>query len=157
MSWLLWNFEVVSTDSLIKVVSLLPVISAFHLLISRFSEQGGLYRYMSGVSLLIATAQLTLGSTTVLEPVMALVLGAAVCAIGYMQHWRVPLVTGAVSMVAGVIAILAQALVNIEVGTWIGLAIGGVVLVILGSLLERYGDAFYNRAKRSWQALGAWS
>lgn len=157
MSWFVWSFEIVPADSVLKVLSLAPVVSVFHLLVSKLSEQGSMYRYISGISLLVAAIQLTVGSATLLEPTIALIFGLGVCAVGYTQQWRVPAITGAFTVFAGIAAILIQALAHIEVGTWVGLAIGGVVLVVVGSLVDRYGDVFYGRAKTSWQTLGTWS
>ena len=157
LAWLVWNLEFLRGDSLVQVLTLAPMLSLFFLIVGKLSEQGVIYRYISGVFTMLVAMQLTVWSVTLIEPTIALAFGIGLCMIGYSQEWRAPFVTGAITMVAGAVAILFHALASIEVGTWVGLAVGGVALVIVGSLVDRYGSTVRQRTQESWEALSTWS
>jgi hypothetical protein len=155
-AWSIWTLAELSLAGAQQMLCLFALEGLFLLGMSKISSQGRFYRLCGSLLFGFAAIQILLTGHGLQTSATALALGVVLGAIGYLQKWRMPAVIGALLVVVSTVPLTAQALVTVEFGTWLGLAIGGVGLVVLASVVERYGRRFTKYAQASWVEVKAW-
>ena len=83
-------------------------------------------------------------------------LGTALLVWGWLQQERETFVPGVLLALLGAGLAAFEALVTVEVNTWLGLAVGGLMLVVSASVLERHGRNLVHRLHGGWREVAAW-
>ncbi len=95
-------------------------------------------------------------NTTFTGALVLTAVGGVLAAWGFVYRERETFVPGAMLAVGGVGIAVVEALTHIEVNSWLSLAAGGVLLVVLASVLERYGAAMLGRMRGGLKEVSAW-
>ena len=93
------------------------------------------------------------------EPVANLILiGMSVylAARGFYQREKVPFAAGSLLALAALIDLIVSALQNVSVNLWLLLAVGGLSLMALSSVLEKHGRRWVQDAGEYWQEFNRW-
>ena len=143
------------SDGYLSVLPMLMMLSAAFMGVSLLSQFGWAYRAMSALIVFLAVQDLVFSGDTG-QQVLVLTIGAGLMALGYLRRWRIPVVTGLLITGQVVFLLSEQVLVLVNISSWISLALGGVFLVILASVLERYGSNLLRRTAGVWHAFKAW-
>ena len=109
------------------------------------------YRGAASVLLTVLSLQVLLADHAVITAVLMVLAGVPLATWGLFRKHREPLLGGAVIAAAGFCAAIAAAVEHMTVNSWVLFAALGVALVLVSSVVERYGK----RALRS--TLDAWA
>ena len=88
--------------------------------------------------------------------VLVMLAGGSLAAWGLVRKHREPLIGGTVIAMAGFFALIAAAVEHMTVNAWILFAGLGVVLVLLSSLTERYGQRALRSTLDAWDDVRDW-
>ena len=156
VAWSVWCLAQVNLPGALQLLCLFLVLGLFLLLVSKLSNQGATYRLLGSLLFAFAALQLIVTVHGMQGSVYTMCLGVLLAVIGYLQKWRMPTLIGAAVVALAIGPLTVQALANVEIGTWIGLAIAGVTLVVLASVVERYGQSIVHYGQVSWVQIKAW-
>ncbi len=109
------------------------------------------YRGAASVLLTVLSLQVLVADHALVTGVFMVLAGVALATWGLFRKHREPLLGGAVIAAAGFCAAIAAAVEHMTVNSWVLFAGLGVALVLVSSVVERYGK----RALRS--TLDAWA
>lgn len=149
LAWLAWSSVYVNETVVLSCAGFAL------LLISFLSRIDWAYRTLGLLVLVLTTQDLIFGSD-VGANIVAVVLGAALATLGYLQRWRETLVIGVLISLCALLALTLHVIAAIEVSSWVGLTLAGVTLVIAGSVVERHGRGLITTCGSAWQAFKAW-
>ncbi|MFK7915259.1 MAG: hypothetical protein AB8B93_15205 [Pseudomonadales bacterium] len=123
---------------------------------SRKLRSGGpLVRFGAGLLLLaVAIGQLEEGTFVAAGWLLALAL--AVLAWSVLRRYRDPAIAGLVIAALALLQILQLSLTDMVFSGWLVLAGSGLGLVLLASVLERYGSGVVSGARNTWTTVRAW-
>lgn len=155
-AWSIWMLATFNLSTAEGALALFAAEGLFLLGLSKFSSAGALYRLFGSFLFGGAALQMLLAGDGLQGPVTAMVLGLLLGGVGYFQKWRIPAITGLLFTSVSIVPLTVLALADVEFGTWVGLAIGGVSLVVLASVVERYGRTMKRVAYASWTEVKAW-
>ena len=156
-SWTLWAGLFLEMAEGVSGFAIFAVEGLALLLISLITRFGALYR-LFGSLLFVAGSLTLLGTGWNLQVVgTVMMLGVVLAALGFFQQWRAPLLIGGLLAVSGIVPAISLALVDVQMGTWLGLALGGLTLVIAAAIVDRYGPYVKGQARRSWQEVKEWN
>lgn len=161
MSWWVFAQDIVwaagRTMAYPYVVVFAPI--ALYLFIGAERSPGGA-RYYRGVASALLTAlsvQVLLADPTVITGVLLVMAGVPLAMLGLFQKHREPLLAGAVIAMAGFFGALAAAVEHLTVNSWILFAGLGVALVLVSSVVERYGKRALRSTLDAWTELRDWT
>ena len=134
---------------------ILALASVALIWIAELSSNARSYRFMGSLMLFLCTTHLLFESE--LPSVMVMLLGVAITLGGYAVKRREPIFAGVglVLLTAGVMSL--DALVHIDVTSWLGLAGMGIMLVLIAAVLERHGRGLMHRTSEGWNTLKSWT
>lgn len=152
---LAWAMMMYVVDPAFIVQATLIPAAIMIMVLGAISRAPHLYRSIGCAGLLIATYPLLM-SGVFADQSLALVIGLLLSVQGYLAKWREPVMLGAILTLGAFGAMLIQTLGNVELVSWLSLAIGGITLVIVASVLERHGRNLRVRLNATWDTLKSW-
>ncbi len=133
-----------------------PVVG-FLLLVSQYSPgMGRLYRMLSMMVLALLTYILCLEQYSYISTIAALLSNLLVLVWGVGKRYREPTLCGFVMSVLSLLVLSMQLLANINSEVWVVLSLIGFCLVMLATVIERYGKNLASTIPRSWDTLSRW-
>ncbi len=155
LSWWVFARDVIwSADRTIaypNIATFAPIALFLFIGSERSPTYGRYYRTAASLLLIVLSLHLLATDHSFANSVLVMLAGVPLAAWGLFQKHREPLLGGSVITTTGFGAVVAFALGNMTVNVWILFAGLGVALVLVSSVIERYGK----RALRS--TLDAWS
>ncbi len=143
-------------DSVISTWSasiFIGVFSLTFLLLNHVSPtRASNYRLLGSAGLLLASIFAVGSEMTWLTALIIMTAGASLTLYGLFFKWRWPLISGIAIIITGLVTISFLSVQNLVFNLWIGLATGGVILLLLSSFADRFGE----RAIRSCKAINAY-
>ena len=142
-------------DPYLNAVPMLLILSTAFIAMSALSKLAWAYRGMSTLILFFALQGMVFDGQ-LLQLFTAMGIGAAMIVLGYQRKWREPVLGGLIIAGQALFVLAGQAIELIHFGSWIGLALAGVALVVLASVVERYGINVVRHTTGVWHAFKAW-
>jgi len=132
-----------------------PLI-AVALLFAEVSEHQFFYRCLALLPNVVVNICVLVSGNLSVVVILAL---ASMLLMGYalIQHSKSILVVGGVSVALSVGEIVLLSIDAINIHAWLGIAIVGVVLLILSSFFERFGRSLLNHGRASYSEVQSWS
>ncbi|MEH6813994.1 MAG: hypothetical protein V7677_15775 [Motiliproteus sp.] len=133
-----------------------PVV-ALLLLISQLSPgMGRPYRMLSMMVLALLSYVLCLEQSSYASSALALLTSLLVLAWGLHNRYREPALGGGIMTLFSLLMMSMQVLANINSEIWMVLSVVGFALVMMATLIERYGRNVLSAVPRSWKTLSRW-
>ena len=130
---------------------------AFLLLISEFSPgMGRVYRILSMMILALLTYLLCIGINSYISCTIAMFISVLVLMWGACKKYRDPAVCGAILSLFSLLMLVSQVLANLNSEMWVLLSLVGFSLVMMATVIERYGKKLQSAIPQSWEALSHW-
>ncbi len=132
-----------------------PFVVIFVPLVLMGSEFSRLSTYIKNIYLgaayfiaLIGTLLMSVDDPSFIEIVICLAMGVGFVARGIVTQVKAPLYVGAIVSLVSVVTLLCVSIDDFTLISWFALAIGGCVLVLGASLVEKYGRVVMDGVKR---------
>ena len=155
LSWLVFALDLLWTvDRTIahpQLVAFAPIALILFIGAERSPTFARSYRGAAGLLLIALSLHVAIADHTVTSGVLVVLAGVLLATWGLFRKHREPLLCGAVIATAGLCAAIAAAVEHTTANSWVLFAGLGVALVLVSSVVERYGK----RALRS--TLDAWA
>ena len=114
------------------------------------------YRGAASVLLTVLSLQVLVADHSVINGVLMVLAGVPLATWGLLRKHREPLLGGAVIAAAGFCAAIAAAVGDLTVNSWVLFAGLGVALVLVSSVVERYGKRALRSTLDAWADLRDW-
>jgi len=114
------------------------------------------YRATASALLIALSVQVLLADHAVITGVSMVLAGVALATWSLFRKHREPLIGGAVIAVAGFCASIFAAVEHMTVNSWVLFAGLGVALVLVSSVVERYGKRALHSTLDAWADLRDW-
>ncbi len=114
------------------------------------------YRGAASVLLTVLALQLFVADYAIANSVLVMLAGGLLAAWGLVRKHREPLLGGAVIATAGLAALIAAAVGSMTVNVWLLFAGIGVALVLVSSVIERYGRRAWHSTLDVWADVRDW-
>ena len=161
IAWLICSSSIAESATALIGISIAAIdvallVGLYLLANSIISSSAAIYRLLGSI-LFAASPVVLMGSYEGIgSATLALFMALSLLGIGLWQKWRMPSFVGSFVTLIAAINMIRFALGDIEVGTWMGLALVGISLVVTASIIERFGRSFVSRAQRSYMHVRAW-
>ncbi len=123
----------------------------------RSPGNGRYYRGAASLILTVLSLQVLLAHHSVFTGVLLVLAGVPLAALGLFRKHREPLLAGAVIALAGFCGALAAAVEHMTVNSWVLFAGLGVALVLVSSVVERFGKRALRSTMDAWSELRDWT
>ncbi len=157
LAWAVLTHELLPPDHAASTwVAVLPV-SVLLLILARFS--GPLtpaFRVFAVAIAVLPSISVLSDAGTIAEALLLTVVGLALAGWGAVWRERETFVPGAAVALAGSGLVVIEAFARVDVNTWLSLAVGGVLLVLAASVIERHGRHLAGRLRAGWREVSAW-
>lgn len=154
LAWLGWVLLALMPDRFIGAVALVPAAAIF-LAVARLSTFATVYRLFATTCLAAAALTLVLPGETA-GALLGLGLGLATLLYGYWRRDRSLVMAGPVITLMALAVLVLEAVVHVEVNSWVTLSAAGVLLVVGASAVERFGTTLVVRARHGWEEIRHW-
>ena len=114
------------------------------------------YRVAASLLMTLLSFQVLVADHSVVTGILTVLAGVPLAVWGLFRKHREPLIAGAVVASAGFCAALAAAVEHMTVNSWVLFAGLGVALVLVSSVVERYGKRALRSTLDAWADLRAW-
>ncbi len=111
----------------------------------------------TGIITLVITNLIMLFDATAGGLLITCLLGSVLVLWGVREKARLPVVAGVMMSVASVGGLLLLSFTSISINVWLALAIAGVLLVGLSSVLEKYGRQWVSSGREHLIAFSGWN
>ena len=138
------------------VVFLVPIALVLFIGAERSPACARYYRGAAGLLLTMLTLQVLVTDHGVATGVAVVLAGVLLAVWGLFRRHREPLLLGGVIAAAGFCAAIAAAVGHQTVNSWVLLAGLGVALVLVSSVVERYGRRLLRTTIDAWADIRAW-
>lgn len=101
----------------------------------------------------LATAETSRAEPSVLLMAMSLTLAV----FGFLRRQQISFAAGALVTLAAILDLLCAALRDLSINLWLVLALSGLFLVGLSSVLEKHGRRWLANGREYWQEFNQWS
>lgn len=155
LSFLLFDSRV--NDALALALGGLLAAAMTYEVAQRAEVMSGLYRSLAVLILLLSSALNLIFISGAAASVITLVCGIASAVLGYQKQQRSVFVGGILMTLAGLSDQVINAFNYFDFSYWLGLAIVGIVAIVLASMLESKGKQMKAMAKKYRQGYAGWS
>lgn len=114
------------------------------------------YRGAASLILILLSLQVLVVDHTLVQSVLVMLAGAPLAAWGLFRKHREALLGGIAITTAGFCAVIAAAVGDLTVNVWILFAGLGVALVLVSSMIERYGQRALRSTLDVWADVREW-
>lgn len=122
--------------------------------VGQLSRNGSAYRGFAAVLFFLSTSYVVFTATGAL--LLMFMLGLALLILSYACKWREPAVAGAATLLIAACKMAGLAVAQVDLGSWIGLAVVGIMLVLAAAVLERHGKRLFALTSAGWQQVRSW-
>ena len=106
---------------------------------SRSQSRSNMYRRIAVVGLVISLGINLLGATNPVVSLLTMIIGVGVSLFGYKVQQRSVFSGGIILMLLGIVQQFYNLVQHFDLGSWAGLAILGIVSIIIASVMESQG------------------
>ncbi len=160
LSWWIFAQDVIWTaDRTIAypyVAALAPIALFLFLGAERSPAYARYYRGAASLLLTVLSLQVLVADHSVINGVLMVLAGVPLATWGLLRKHREPLLGGAAIATAGFFAGIAAAVGDMTVNSWVLFAGLGVALVLVSSVVERYGKRALRSTLDAWADLRDW-
>ena len=160
LSWLVFALDVTWTvDRTIahpQLVAFAPIALILFIGAERSPTFARSYRGAAGLLLIALSLHVLVADHTVTNGVLVVLAGVPLATWGLFRKHREPLLCGAVIATAGLCAAIAAAVEHTTANSWVLFAGLGVALVLVSSVVERYGKRALRSTLNAWADVRDW-
>ena len=160
LSWLVFAQDVIwAADRTIAypyTAAFAPIALFLFIGAERSPTYARFYRGAASVLLTLLSFQVLVADHAVATGVLMVLAGVPLATWGLFRQHREPLLGGAVIATAGFCAAIAAAVEHMTVNSWILFAGLGVALVLVSSMVERYGKRVLRSTLDAWADVREW-
>jgi ABC-type microcin C transport system permease subunit YejB len=160
LSWWVFAQDVIWTAERTIAYPYMAVFAPIALVLFIGAERSATYarHYRSTASILLTglSLQLLLADHAFANGVLVMLAGVPLATWGLIRKHRQPLLGGAAIATAGLCAVIASAVEHMTVNSWLLFAGLGVALVLVSSVIERYGRRALRSTLDAWADLSDW-
>ncbi|WP_086933245.1 hypothetical protein [Agarilytica rhodophyticola] len=143
-----WFFVVVNISNSIALMYFLPLIGLSFELSRRSTKDKPRYRAIGSILFTGLAIFTCLPGEDLLAVTIILMASLTLLSVGVMLNFRAPIYAGVVCSVIALITLLTLSLSSVSINIWLALAVGGGILVLLSSIVEKYGRIGFQYFKR---------
>jgi len=144
-------------DSLALVVATLAIASMNFDIASRAGRNGVFYRSLAIVVTVFGLTINLLFFGGILSSLLTMAIGVALVAGSYIMQMRSSFIGGIVLMLGSLLEQGIQTFRYFDLGSWVGLAMLGIIAIVIGSLLESRGGQLKARFQALKSHYNEWS